>query len=452
MRQRFRHFFTSSSLQHQLARQLLFGLLAMLLFLMSLIHFSVSQLTHAFVQSRLEHDIDSLVVALDVDVSGQWQIDDARLSEVYQRPYSGHYFLVQADSFSLHSRSLWDITLPELSNNLDPGNPTVGHLDGPKDQEWLTVTTRISKNKQPITIWIAEDIRPLQQLQLRFEFGILLVFVVVIPLLLWLQRKIIARNFQVFTGIQRSLEAVHQGHALQFSKQVPTEVADLVSEIERALTRASEQLKRSRTSVGNLAHELKRPLQNLRWYAEQSSPVNPSELMALYEQLQNLVTRELRRAAISGAPIPGKRFNPSDDISALASVLQRQYSTPISLQTILPNETLPFDRDDMLELIGNLLDNAWRFATREVLLAIEVVESAWIIRIEDDGPGMSAAQAQTLIARGVTRDEADQDHQGLGLHICQAVIESYGGHWQLKRSNKGGLKVEISLPKQVVNG
>jgi signal transduction histidine kinase len=442
-------FLRPSSLEQQLTRQLLLGLSITLFVLVTIVHFSVQKLTSEFVLSRLQHDVDSIVAALAQTSDGGWQVDESRIGSVYQRPFSGHYFRIWSEGYDFRSRSLWDIKLPQQSGfvSAKAGKPVVRHLDGPKDQEWLTVTTSFSKAEQSFQVWIAEDVRPMLILQLRFELGVILVFVCAIPLLLILQRGIIKRNFTVFNGIHSAIQAMHQGESLQFPTDVPDEVSDLVKEIENTLRRSSKQLQRSRTAVGNLAHELKRPLQNLRWFTEHSDHSQVLELKQLYDQLQTLITRELRRAAISGNPTPGKRFIPKDDLPVLETLLSRQHSKQIQLSMRLPENSLPYDRDDMLELIGNLLDNAWRFARSAIVLSIYQDEpSRWVILIEDDGPGLPVEDSARLTQRGVTRDESSVEHQGLGLHICQAVIESYEGQWVMDKAILGGLKIRIELP------
>ena len=434
-----------NSLENKLQRQLFLGLSVVLILVLVILHLSVQQLTTRFVASRLQHDAESLVAALQPSNSGDWQMDTTRLASIYERPFSGHYYRVQIGQTSIRSRSLWDLPLPQDLTAPAQGHRT-GHLDGPDGQEWITLSQSFQRSGQSLQVWIAEDLRPLRTLQLRFELGVSLLVASSIPVLLYLQKLIIARQFGVFDELHAALRAIHEGRALKFPEDLPVEVADLVAEIERTLLRSATQLQRSRTAVGNLAHELKRPLHSLRWLAEHHEQVPKQELLPLYQQLQNLVTRELRRAAISGSPSPGKRFHPKEDLPVLETLLRRQYSKEIALSLELPDGSLPYDRDDMLELIGNLLDNAWRFARTRVTLHIHRQEDNNVaLTIEDDGPGLTNEDCQLLSQRGVSRDEACDQHQGLGLHICQAVVDSYGGTMTLQ-TERAGLKICVTLP------
>jgi len=299
-------------------------------------------------------------------------------------------------------------TMPSLA-------PRTVARNQPNQQEWLALELRVEKEQQRLQIWIAEDINPLKAAQRRFAFSLLALIAVLIPLLLFLQKLIITREMAVFDAVQQSLKAMQSGADLAFPADLPLEIVGLVNEIEHALQQSAKQLSRSRTAVGNLAHELKRPLQQLHWLAQEPPGPRP-ELLKVYEQLQAMVTRELRRAVIAGNPSPGQRFNPRDDLTVIGQLLTRQNPNGIALQLNLPAGLMPFDRDDMLELLGNLLDNAWRFAVKTVSVTIQPWPDGqgWECRVEDDGPGLSEADCQLLSQRGVSRDESGIEHHGLG--------------------------------------
>lgn len=442
----------AQSLERSLRRHLFWGLLVVLLMVLSLVHLGLQQLTKEFVAARLLQDAEGLLSALVLDADQRLQLDPTRVSDLYQRAYSGHYFAITTPSQVIRSRSLWDIDIAPFRNQTDSRGaptPTLAHWDGPKDQQWLSLELRVEKQQQALRIWISEDISPLGAAQRRFELSLLALLAVAIALLLLLQKFIITREMSVFNDVQQSLKAMQGGAELVFPSAIPLEIAGLVTEIEHALRQSVKQLKRSRTAVGNLAHELKRPLQQLRWLAQQH-PEASTDLLAVFEQLQGLVTRELRRAAIAGNPSPGQRFNPSADLPVIGQLLARQNPNGIDLQLHLPPGLMPFERDDMLELLGNLLDNAWRFAATLVVVSIapRADGQGWECTVDDDGPGLSAADYQLLSQRGVSRDESGGEHHGLGLHICWAVVDSYGGQLSMRRSDLGGLQIHLSLPSQ----
>ena len=436
-----------SSLEWRIRRQLFLVLLLVMAALLVLVHISVSQLTQNFVLSRLAHDAESLIAALEQGPGGQWQLQESALPQVYQRVHSGHYYLLQSENLHLRSRSLWDLE-PEVQQ-LPLGEIRSDLLSGVSGQEWLIREQGFSKQGAAFSLWIAEDIADLQREQHHFELGLLVLLALSVPLLLVLQRRILHSGFARLEPLQRSLALQQAGAEIAFPGDIPQEVVPLVETITQLLHRSGEQISRSRTALGNLAHELKRPLQELQWLAQQHpDPAQSEQLQRVYQQLYQRIERELRRARIAGAPGPGRQFVPVEEIPHLVHMLQRIGREDIHFQSALPEGAVPFDRDDMLELLGNLLDNAWRHARHQVRLRINSPgggEAAWSIQIEDDGTGVDNDDLQRLSERGVRLDEQDRGGSGLGLSICQAVAQSYGGRLVFEISTLGGLLVSVSL-------
>ena len=435
-----------NSLEWRIRRQLLLVLLLVMATLLVLVHISVSHLSQNFVLSRLAHDGESLIAALERGADGQWQLQENALPQVYQRVHSGHYYLIQSDGVHLRSRSLWDLE-PE-SQLLPLGETRSDLLSGVSDQKWLIREQGFSKQGTVFSLWIAEDIADLQHEQQRFELGLLVLLVLSVPLLLVLQRRVLRAGFVRLEPLRRTLEQQQAGAEIAFPNDIPQEVVPLVETITRLLHRSGEQISRSRTALGNLAHELKRPLQELQWLAQQHpDPAQSEQLQRVYHQLYQRIERELRRARIAGTPGPGRQFVPAEEIPHLVHLLQRIGREDIGFESALPTGAVPFDRDDMLELLGNLLDNAWRHARHQVRLQIRVPdegEAVWFIQVEDDGAGVDSGDLQRLSRRGVRLDEQDSG-SGLGLSICQAVAQSYGGRLEFESSALGGLLVRVNL-------
>lgn len=437
---------TSNSLEWRIRRQLLLVLLLVMTGLLVLVHISVSHLTQNFVLSRLEHDAESLIASLEQGADGQWRLHEAALPQVYQRVHSGHYYVIKGGAVTLRSRSLWDL---ETSTRMMPVGVSRSELQpGVGDQQWLIREQGFSKQGQGFSLWIAEDIAALQQEQRQFELGLLLLLALSLPLLLILQRRVLRSGFARLEPLRQSLARQQAGAEVEFPADIPQEVVPLVETITQLLRRSGEQTARSRMALGNLAHELKHPLQELQWLARQHpDPEQSAQLLRLYQQLHQRIERELRRARIAGAPGPGRQFVPKDEVTHLVRLLQRIGRDDIDFESELPPGAIPFDRDDMLEMLGNLLDNAWRHAGRRVRLRIQPPGDnahLWSILVEDDGAGVGSADLLRLSERGVRLDE-QADGSGLGLSICRAVAESYDGELVFAASELGGLQVKVSL-------
>ncbi|MFC6671926.1 sensor histidine kinase [Marinobacterium aestuariivivens] len=317
-----------------------------------------------------------------------------------------------------------------------------------RDQYWLVLEQGFRKGDTDFSLWIAEDIAPLRAIQYRYERYALVPVLLSIPLLLIWQGLVLRRGFGRLEPLRRALAEQSAGSAAELPAGVPAEVQPLVDAIRQRLNRSGEQIQRSRTALGNLAHELKRPLQQLHWLAENcEQDALQRSLREVHDQLRRRIDSELRRARIAGAPSPGQQFVPQEEVPHLVRLLELSGRRDIGFDGRLPEGALPFDRDDMIELLGNLLDNGWRHARSRVRLCIDRAPGGWLMRVEDDGPGVNEKDLERLTRRGLRLDEQEQgEGHGLGLSICAAVVASYDGRLAFSRSALGGLCVEIELP------
>lgn len=224
---------------------------------------------------------------------------------------------------------------------------------------------------------------------------------------------------------------------------MPFEIVPLVTEIEKLVEHLSHRIVRTRNAMGNLAHELKRPLQLLS--IQQESGRSP-EIQDTLGDIRNILERELRRARISGSSGVGGVFIIAQEMDSMTDVLRKIYPE-ISLEVELESqiETSSLDRDDMLELVGNLLDNACKFARSRARLTIGSADSRLELVFEDDGPGLDPDQLKQLNRRGQRLDERVAGH-GLGLGICRDILDYYHGELAFAKSELGGLSVAAKIP------
>jgi signal transduction histidine kinase len=214
----------------------------------------------------------------------------------------------------------------------------------------------------------------------------------------------------------------------------------------------TQRLERSRTAAGNLSHAIKGPLGLLRQQLlDPALSVDPQMREALIEQverLRRLAERQLKRARLAGAGGAGLRFDPGEELPTLARLLGRIHAPKIlDIQLdIRTSGPLDVDREDMLELLGNLLDNACKWANGRVRCSLSAEAEALVLSVEDDGPGCSDAEIADITGRGVRLDEEVSGH-GLGLAIAKEIVESYRGRIAFGRSSTlGGLCAEVRLP------
>ena len=437
-----------NSLEHRLH----IGLSLSLLLLFSLLWFlgqrSMNELIYDFVQSRMEHDVESLLSSLDVN-NNSARLKFDHLPLVYQQPYSGHYFMVSVNHKPvIHSRSLWDqmLKIPRL----ETGAQKVEITQGPRDQELLQISMAFNKNNTLVTIALAEDLTVINQRKQEFKTWFFIMSLGGLVILLLIQSVIIRLSFKRLESVCSDVQCLEEGEIVKLSENVPTEVLPLVQEVNHLLSLLEKRLERSRNALGNLSHALKSPLNLLYQYLNndpQNLQAQLPEAQKQVERINQLINRELKRARLAGKGGSSRRFNPTEELPELINVIKQMYrhKTLDITYHIAENINNFGDREDMLELIGNLLDNAGKWSAGKIHIDISSSGSDRVlIRIEDNGPGIAGDQIKQISQRGARLDESVDGH-GLGLSIVNDIVKLYAGSISMTQSPMGGLRIDIYL-------
>ncbi len=437
------------SIERRIRTSLILSLLTAFMVLAVLADYGVKQLSRDFVTTRLQHDSDNLIRALTLTPDGEWQLDVQQLPLIYQRVRSGHYFQVLSGEQRIRSRSLWDRT-PGLTSL--PAGAQQSTLAFQDDEHWLIWHLGIELRGRPVTLWVAEDIAPFEQQWRYFSIILYAAMVTTLVLLVLLQRYLLRRSFRQLGELRQAIRQLQQGEIESLSAQVPVEIQPLTEEINHLLQRLEQRIVRSRTAMGNLAHELKRSLQRLHLLRDELPESAWPECDQALDQIRRLTERELKRARIAGSPHPGRRFSPHEDLPHLVEVLRRIYPEITIITEINGVTDMACDRDDMLELIGNLLDNACKFGASRVRLELSVKNACYHLRVSDNGPGLPESINGQLPERGVQIDESVSGH-GLGLSICRMITDSYQGDIRFRQPSPGTecphFRVEVTIPLSV---
>lgn len=398
-----------------------------------------------YLESGLRNDSELLLVALVKGPNGL-QLDEHRLSPGYQRPYSGHYFRIDFEGGHWRSRSLWDLELPQPDQDGLYANLKLEK----SEQSLLLLHKEYRKFGQPISITVAQDYSPVKASFERVQQIGLGLGLAALILILVLQRVTVRRALRPLDKARAQILQLQQGQRSQLDHQVPLELEPLVAQINHLLAHTEDSLKRSRNALGNLGHALKTPLAVLISIAEGKrydvpAPVRQT-LRDQLQQIQHRLERELNRARLSGDALPGSHFDCDVELSGLFSTLRMIHGEHLDLINGVPaGLTLPWDREDVLELLGNLLDNACKWADSTVSLDIRHEGQRYLLLINDDGPGIPQVRREEVLGRGNRLDEQVDGH-GLGLGIVKDIVESWGGALQLLESPSAGLQIRIELP------
>lgn len=433
-----------------LRRRLTWGLALSLVVLLTLqwlvVTWAIRSLTENQFVSRLQHESESLLAGVRFDPSDTLRLDADRVNALYRRPFSGYYYVIVSGDQRLSSRSLWDVELQMPA--MMAGEERMLRMVGPERQPLLTAVRGFEKQGQPVTILVAEDLTAMQQGLARFQALYAVVSAIGLVLLVFLQQAIVLGALRPLKQLQENLVRLGSGEAERVESHGPSEIMPLIDELNRLLEGMTRRTRRSREALGNLAHALKTRLAVLNQLAEH--PDTPSamrqQLLASISVIGDIVERELKRARLLGDIGPGRRIDLEQEVAQLVHTLRRVHAGKNASFTweIAPDARFVGDREDLLELLGNLLDNAGKWCRMRVALTVSAGKGVRFI-VEDDGPGCNGADLDALTARGYRADES-QPGSGLGLAIVRDIVESYGGSLKFGRSaSLGGLRVEVAF-------
>jgi len=247
--------------------------------------------------------------------------------------------------------------------------------------------------------------------------------------------------------IGEAIGEVRSGRSKKLPRGFPIDVQPLVDELNRLLAHNTFLLKRARNQLGDLAHSVKNPLTVITNEARQMPKEQRQLLTEQTRDISRSIEHHLSRARTYGqANVMGFRTAVRPVAEDLAFVMRRTYKQrelEIHLSG-LDDCWFGGEAQDLEEMLGNLLDNACKWADHEVWLRGELSDDRMRLIVEDDGPGIPEPQYEKVVQRGFKIDEASSGH-GLGLSIVQEIVNLYGGKLRLARSARGGLRAELDL-------
>jgi signal transduction histidine kinase len=264
--------------------------------------------------------------------------------------------------------------------------------------------------------------------------------------------SVVRHGLSPFAELRERLAAVHQGRDRRVEGRYPSEVQPLVDDLNALLEHRDHTVKRAIAKAGDLAHALKTPLAVLAHEAEVADKAGQAELAAVMHQQIERMRRQMdyhlahARAAASGAT-PGAHCSVLASAEGLARTLLRLHAgRGLAIRVeVDPAHTVRSERQDLDEMLGNLLDNACKWGRSQIAIASGSIGSAIVITVDDDGPGLEVSMREAVLQRGVRADEAAPG-SGLGLAIVRDLVELYGGSIALSASPLGGLRVRVQLP------
>ncbi len=414
----------------------------------------------AAVQERLQAQVYMLLGVVDVDTFRRLTLPQALPEARFSTPDSGLYADVMDAQGNLvwRSPSLLGRALPFFPAVRNPGDTQFAPLESAQgDQLFLlafTVSWEIAPNQyQLYTFRVAEtQWNYLDQLWSfrRSLWGWLLAATGV---LLAVQGVILRWSLQPLRRVAAEVTEIEAGRRAELSSRYPEELRPLTTNLNALVRQSRTLLERYRNALGDLAHSLKTPLAVLRSTLENGA--SPDQLrQVLIEQVERMnrtVDYQLQRAAAAGPAALSQPQPVAPLASRILDSLGKVYAErSLALRCeIAPNTRFYGDEGDFMEILGNLADNACKWARHQVVVrawpARHAQRAELIVEVEDDGPGIPAEQAPLLCNRGQRADPTVAGH-GIGLAVVRDLVEEvYYGHLEIGRGTLGGARIRAAL-------
>jgi signal transduction histidine kinase len=410
----------------------------------------------ARLNTYLTNLVANLATALDPAAPGALSLGEP----LFSLPLSGWYWQIMplrpGEKSSLASESLLDQKL-ELPDKTDlPADQNLTrkfYSDGPENQH-LRVLERVITLQEPngagrtMSVAVAGDSGEIEDTISEFR-NLLVVALTILGLGL-----AVATFFQVRFGLQplrsieRGLAAIRSGDAETLEGDLPIEVQSLQRELNALIHSNHAIVERARTHAGNLAHALKTPLSVITNEAAASRSRFASKILEQAGIMRDQISHHLDRASIAAqSGIISRHTSVTPVLEALIRTLERIYADrKLEVKMDCPDHVVFLgEKHDLEEMVGNLADNACKWAKRKINLAASTHGKHVIITVADDGPGLSKKERDTAMKRGKRLDET-QPGSGLGMSIVAELADLYGGSLSLRNRKTGGLKARLELP------
>jgi len=401
--------------------------------------------------SALQADMDGLVAAAEPDPNGGVMLAERFLNHNFDRVYSGLYYQIRAGKGGGQiSRSLFDKEIDPVEERRN-GPLHWGHAAGPENQTlrvvWRTVDlTPDNRRDMAYTFYVAGDMVEVERQTREFNTVLFWSFALLGAGLIGAILVQVKIGLLPLRKVSLALARIRDGEARRLDGHFPVEIAPLASELNSLIQHSEEVVGRARTHVSNLAHFLKTPLSVLAAEADANPGPLADSVKKQVASMRRQVDHYLSRARAAGSlDVLGNRTQVGAVMDDLARVIGRIH--PAIVIDAECDEALYFrgERQDLEEMLGNLIDNAGKWAKGRVRVRCEKDAGKLLLTVEDDGPGLSAQQRSQVGERGERLDESVPG-SGLGLAIVRDIAKLYGGSFALDASPLGGVMARLTLP------
>ena len=405
--------------------------------------------TESALRDRLTSQLYALMAAADVTDEGILMPSN-ELDALLGLPSSGVYAQISSE----HGKTLWQsssvlgarIPQPQM---LAPGEKSFARSSTDSNDfytfaygvKWATGNKTV-----PLTFNITTDMVSFDKQISEYRTSLWGWLVAMAMLLLISQAVILRWGLSPLRKVGMELNRIESGKQEKIEQHYPQEIDHLTRNINVLLQHERDQKTRYRIALGDLAHSLKTPLAVMQSGLNSSPDKQDESLQEQITRMNAIVEYQLQRAATAGSASIGNTVEIRSVIARLLESLHKVYRDKSVIHHITLPDGLVFkgDEGDLMELLGNLLDNAFKWAKQRIEIVAEQQGKKLCLRVIDDGPGIDTGQADNLLQRGVRADRLIAGH-GIGLSIVSSIVDAYHGELIIKKSTLGGCEVMVIL-------
>ena len=406
-------------------------------------------------EERLAATVFLLLATIDLDEAGQPLVSEASAEPRLDQPGSGLYAGAMTPVGSWTSSSHYGLTEPPRARMIERGETL---FRGPEaDGNYYVYAIGLGW-EQPdgqivdLSLWAAENPDRFATEVAAFRADLWRWLILAAILVISAQLVLLVLFLRPLRQVAQEVRDIEAGERQTLSGDYPRELQPLTANLNALLATERDNATHYRQALADLAHALKTPLAVMRTRLESRGEAAGAHIDEL-EHMDQLIRRQLERAARSTRRTLNQPVPIVPVVQRLADSLERLYrEPPVAIEVVGDTElTARVDERDLMELIGNLMDNAAKYGRGRIAVTVQsgqagARQSGVEILIEDNGPGIDAQSWRELVQRGVRGDER-REGQGLGLAIAEQLMEAYGGQLLLEASETlGGAAIRIVFP------
>ncbi len=407
-------------------------------------------------QARLFSSVYALLAAAEDGEGGVLSMPTALTDPRFNRPDSGLYARVDSRQTGYHWQSGSGVGRGlDFARTVSPGQSRFGRVELSGGEAVMSLSFGVvwedfQGHELHYTLAVAEDLRPQLEQIGAFRNTLLLWLGGAAVLLLLAQGLVLRWGLTPLRQVAEALIEIESGRSEQLQGSYPRELSPLTSNINSLINHARARQQRYRDSLGDLAHSLKTPLAILQGLADQQAPLEQEAQRLLSEQVQRMnqiVGHQLQRAAASGRTTLIRSLPVKPAVERLAGTLSKVYADkrPDWRLDIPEQAGFPGDEGDLMELLGNLMENACKYGRGHIRVEGRC-DDGLSLSVADDGPGIPPSQVEEVLKRGHRADQ-QQPGQGIGLAVVMDILNAYGGRLEIGSSDElGGTKITLHLP------